>query len=74
MPKFSLHLCETDDIKALEGMCAMRWITEDHDIIGSGVVKEIKGVMGAVAIHEKNSSLAISFRLSLGIKVFDHPL
>jgi hypothetical protein len=54
-------------------MGAMRRITKDDDIVAPREVEELRGIMGAVSVHEEDSSLASSFVFSLPIKIFDHP-
>lgn len=54
-------------------MGAVRRITEDDNIVAPCKVKEFRGIMGAVSIHEEVTSLASDFVFSLAIKIFNHP-
>ena len=54
-------------------MSAMRRVAKDDDIVSPCEVEELRGIMGAVSIHEEDSSLTGSFLFSLLVKIFDHP-
>ena len=48
---------EDNNIKALVDVRGVGWVAEDMDLVCPGVVKEFEGIVGVVAINNKEASL-----------------
>jgi hypothetical protein len=52
----------------------MWWITKDNDVIFQGKAKELFNVVGAMSIHDENSSFTFGLISGLMIKILHYPL
>ena len=69
-----LHSGEADHIKALERMSAMRWISENDDVVGASIFQKGMCVVGAVAVQDQHTCAAFRLVSSLFIEVLLDPL
>ena len=49
----SFQNTEYDNIKSLIYVCGVCRVAEDVDLMGAGIVEELKGVMGIMAINNQ---------------------
>ena len=58
-----------NNIKALIDVGGVSWIAEDMDVVGAGIIKELKGVVGVVAINNREVCMTIGHPCCTFLKV-----
>ena len=52
----------------MEGMGCVWWEAYDDDIMGSGIIKEFMGEVGAVTVNDEKAGVVIGNTMGLRIK------
>ncbi|KAJ3766436.1 hypothetical protein FB446DRAFT_708635 [Lentinula raphanica] len=57
--------------QALTNMCRVGWVANDQDVVFSGILQELEGIVGVVAINNEETSTTVLFHRSLPVKIFN---
>ena len=50
---------EDNDVKTLVDVGGVGWVAEDVDLVCTGVVEELEGIVGIVAIDNKEACMTV---------------